>query len=166
MADQYFASSEAIQLVAGTPGNIGDSVTLVVASTAAARRMNLNELCVTFNGITSTAVPVQVRLVRTTVAPAGGGAIAQAATPLDPAAPSSACTAYCPTLTAGGTYATTRPTIGVTLRTWYVSPTSGLVVQFPLGQEPDGPATTAAGLGIQCIAPAIVLANSYFVWSE
>ena len=166
MADQYIAAAEAIQLVAGTPTNIGDSVSLVVASTAAARRMNLNELSVSFNGTTSSAVPVVVRLVRTTVAPAGGGTITQSPTPLDSASPSSSYTAYMPTTGAGGTYATTRPTIGVTLRTWYIPPTSGIVIQFPLGQEPDGPATTAAGLGIQCIAPATVSVNSYMVWTE
>lgn len=161
MADQYFASSEAINLGAATA-----LVTLDVASTAGARRMNLNELGVSFNGTSSTAVPVIVRLVRTTVAPVGGGTITQAATPLDPAAPASSFTAYCPTSASPGIYATTAPTVGVTLRTWYVSPTSGLVVQFPLGQEPDGPATTAAGLGIQCVAPATVAVNTYFVWSE
>ncbi len=166
MADQYFASAEAIQLVAGTPGTVGNSCSLVVASTAAARRMNLNELGVSFNGTSSTAVPVTVRLVRTTVAPAGGGTITQAATPLDSSAPASSFTAYMPTTGVGGTYATTAPTVGVTLRTWYVSPTSGIIIQFPLGQEPDGPATTAAGLAIQCIAPAIAQVSSYFVWSE
>lgn len=161
MADQYFAASEAISLGAATA-----LVTLDVASTAAARRMNLNELGVTFNGATSTAVPVIVRLVRTTVAPVGGGTITQAATPLDSSAPASSFTAYMPTTASPGVYATTAPTVGVTLRTWYVSPTSGLVVQFPLGQEPDAPATTAAGLGIQCVAPAIVAVSSYFVYSE
>lgn len=164
MADQYFAASEAISLVAGTPSNIGDSVILDVASTAAARRMSLNELSVSFNGTSASAVPVIVRLIRTTVAPAATSpALSQASTPLDPAAPSSTYTAYAPSAASAWT---TRPTIGVTLRAWYVSPTSGLVLQFPLGQEPDGPATTAAGLGIQCIAPAVVAVSSYMVWTE
>lgn len=164
MADLYFAASEAINLVAGTPATIGDSVVLDVASAAAARRMNLNELGVTFNGTVATAVPVIVRLIRTTVAPSGG-TITQAATPLDSSSPASAFTAYMPSTASPGVW-TTRPTIGVTLRTWYVPPTSGIVVQFPLGQEPDGPATTASGLGIQCIAPAAVACSSYFVWTE
>ena len=161
MADQYFASAEAINLGAATA-----LVTLDVASTAAARRMNLNELGVSFNGTSSSATPVIVRLVRTTVAPVGGGTITQAATPLDSSAPSSSFTAYCPTSASPGVYGTTAPTVGVTLRTWYVPPTSGIVVQFPLGQEPDGPATTAAGLGIQCVAPAVVAVSTYFVWTE
>ena len=161
MADQYFASSEAINLGAATA-----LVTLDVASTAAARRMNLNEIGVSFNGTTSTAVPVIVRLVRCTVAPVGGGTITQSATPIDSSAPTSSYTAYMPTTASPGVYATTAPTVGVTLRTWYVPPTSGLIVQFPLGQEPDGPATTAAGLGIQCVAPAIVAVSTYFVWTE
>ena len=161
MADQYFAASEAINLGAATA-----LVTLDVASTAAARRGNLNEMGVSFNGTSSTAVPVIVRLVRLTVAPVGGGTITQAATPMDSSAPGSSMTAYMPTTASPGVYATTAPTVGVTLRTWYVPPTSGLILQFPLGQEPDWPATTAAGLGIQCVAPAVVAVSSYFVWSE
>lgn len=161
MADQYFAASEAINLGAATA-----LVTLDVASTSAARRMNLNELGVSFNGTTSTAVPVIVRLVRTTVAPVGGGTITQAATPMDPASPASSMTAYMPTTASPGVYATTAPTVGVTLRTWYVSPTSGLVLQFPLGQEADAPATSGAGLGIQCVAPATVAVSSYMCWTE
>jgi hypothetical protein len=160
VADQYFASSEAINLTTTT------LVVLDVASTAAVRRMNLNELGVSFNGTSSTAVPIVVRLVRTTVAPVGGGTITQAPTPMDSAAPASSFTAYQPTTATPGIYATTAPTVGVTLRTWYVSPTSGLVIQFPLGQEPDGPATTAAGLGIQVVPPAAVAVTSYMIWSE
>lgn len=166
MADLYIAASEALSLPASPPANLGNAVVLDVASTGGARRMLLNELGVSFNGTSSSAVPVQVRLVRTTVAPAGGGTITQAATPLDSSAPSSTFTAYTPTITTPFTYATTPPTVGVVLRTWYVPPTSGLVIQFPLGQEPAGPATTAAGLGIQCLAAAVVLVDSYMVWSE
>lgn len=168
MADQYFASCEAVILVAGTPGTIGDSVILDVTSTASARRISLNEMGVSFNGTSSTAVPVIVRLIRTTNAttPASSSsALLQSPTPLDSSAPSSTCTAYAPSTASPGVY-TTRPTIGATLRTWFVPPTSGLVIQFPLGQEPDGPATAVAGLAIQCIAPAGVTTNAYMVWTE
>lgn len=160
MADQYFAASEGIQV------STSALVVLDVASTAASRRMNLNELGVSFNGTSASAVPVTVRLVRTTVAPVAGGTITQAPTPLDAASPSSTYTAYQPTSASPGVYTTTAPTAGVILRTWYVSPTSGLVIQFPLSQEPDGPATTAAGLGIQVVAPVLVQVTSYMVWTE
>lgn len=163
--DQYFASAEAINVAAGTPGTIGNSIILGLVSTAAARRMNLNELGVSFNGTSSSATPIIVRLVRITGSVSGGGTATQSPTPLDPAAPSSTFTSYQPTTGTPGVY-TTAPTVGVTLRTWYVSPTSGLVLQYPLGQEPDGPATANAGLGIQVIAPATVQANSYQVWTE
>lgn len=161
MADLYVAASEAINLAAATA-----LVVLDVTSTGTTRRFTCNELGVSFNGTSSTAVPVIVRLVRTTVAPVGGGTITQAATPLDSSAPGSLCTAYMPTTASPGVYATTAPTVGVTLRTWYVPPTSGIVVQFPLGQEPCFPATAAAGLAIQCNAPAIVAVSSYLVWTE
>lgn len=165
MADQYFAVSEAITLATT------QIFVLDVASTAGARRMNLNEMGVSFNGTSSSATPVLVRLVRTTTAPTANGTVTnlsttvagfQAATPLDPAAPSSTMTAYAP----GASGWTTPPTFGVVLRSWYVPPTSGLVVQFPLGQEPDGPATTGAGLGIHVIPPAAVTVNSYMIWTE
>ena len=162
LGDQYFAASEAINLGAATA-----LVTLDVAITAANRRISINEIGVSFNGTSAAAVPVIVRLVRTTTAPVGGGTITQAATPVDNASPASLCTAYMPTTATPGTYATTPPTVGVILRTWYVSPTSGLIVQFPLGQEPDSPSTPAAsGFGIQCNAPAAVAVSTYLVWTE
>jgi hypothetical protein len=71
-----------------------------------------------------------------------------------------------PTTASPGIYATTAPTVGVTLRTWYVSPTTGLVIQFPLGQEPESGTTAAGGFGIQCVAPAVVAVISYLVWTE
>lgn len=160
MTDQYFAASEAVALTAATA-----LVTLDVAITAANRRMAVNEIGVTFNGVTSSAVPVIVRLVRTTTAPTGSGTAAtlQGATPMDAASPSSLCTAYAP----GSTGWSTAPTVGVTLRTWYVSPTNGLVLQLPLGLEADSPGTpAAAGFGIQCVAPAAVSVNSYLCWVE
>jgi hypothetical protein len=160
--DLFFAASEAINLGAATA-----LVTLDVAITGTTRRFSVNELGVSFNGTSASAVPVTVRLVRTTTAPVGGGTITQAPTPLDAASPASLCTAYMPTTATPGVYATTAPTVGVILRTWYVSPTSGLVIQYPLGQEPDSPSTPAAsGFGIQCVAPAAVQCNSYLVWTE
>lgn len=162
MADQYFAASEAINLGAATA-----LVTLDVASTSAVRRMNLNELSVAFNGTSSTASPVTVRLVRTSVAPSGGGTITQAPTATDGSnSASSTFTAYMPTTASPGVWGGTAPTVGVILRTWFVSPTSGLVIQFPLGQEPTGPATSGAGLGIQCVAPAVVAVTTSFTWTE
>jgi hypothetical protein len=162
MADLYTASSEAINLAAATA-----LVVLDVASTGTTRRSELVELSVTFNGITASAVPVTVRLVRTTVAPVGGGTITQAATPLDPNSPPSLCTAYMPTTASPGVYATTAPTVGAIIRTWYIPPTSGIAgFQFPLGQEPKWVATAGTGLGIQCVAPAIVAVTSNMVWAE
>lgn len=161
LGDQYVAASEGINLGAATA-----LVVLDVAPTASNRRISPNEFGVSFNGTSGSAVPVLVRLVRTTVAPVGGGTITQAATPLDAASPTSLCTAYMPTTATPGVYATTAPTVGVILRTFYVPPTSGLVIQFPLGAEPDSPPTAAAGFGIQCVAPAAVAVTSYLIWTE
>lgn len=157
MADQYVAAAQGITLT--TTG----VVVLNVTSTGGARRINVNEIGVSFNGTSSSAVPVVVNLIRTTTAGTTGGTISQAATPLDAAAPSSTCTAtMCTTVGAWGTV----PTAGAILRTWFVSPTSGLVLQLPLGQEPDGPATASFGFGIYCVAPAAVGVMAYLVWTE
>ena len=158
--DQYVAAAEGINLGAATA-----LVVLGIVSTGGARRMNLNELGISFNGSSSSATPVTVRLVRVTGSVTGGGTATQSPTPLDAAAPSATYSSYQPTTATPGVY-TGAPTVGAILRTWYVSPTSGLVVQFPLGQEPDGPATTNAGLGIQCNAPAAVSANAYMSYTE
>lgn len=163
MADQYVAAMTA------TSAGTATVVLLDVASTAGVRRMNLNELGIAFNGTSSSAVPIGVQLVRCTAATASptSPAIIQAPTPLDSAAPSSGYSAYAPTAAASLWTAVTAPTAGAILRTWYVPPTSGLVVQFPLGQEPDGPATTNSGLGIQVTAPgAAVGVTAYMVWTE
>lgn len=161
MADQYFACVEGINLAVNT-----GLITFCVELTASNRRMALNEMSVSFNGTTSNALPVVVRLVRVTVTPVGGGTVTQAATPLDPAAPSSLCTAYCPTFASPGIYGTTAPTMGVILRSWYIPATSGFVIQFPLGQEPDSAPTAASGLGIWCLAQNVIAVNNSFTWSE
>lgn len=163
MPDQYVAAMTA------TSAGTATVVLLDVASTGGVRRMNLNELGITFNGTSSSAVPIGVSLVRCTVATASPAApaIVQAPTPLDSSAPASSFSAYAPTAAASLWTGVTAPTAGAILRTWYVPPTSGLVVQFPLGQEPDGPAATAAGLGIQVTAPgAVVGVTAYMVWTE
>lgn len=157
MADQYVAAASGITLTTSA------TVVLNVTSSSGSRRMNVNEFGISFNGTTSSATPVTVNLVRTTTAGTTGGTITQAATPMDSSAPSSLCTATMCT-TAGGWG--TGPTVGAILRTFLVSPTSGLVLQFPLGQEPDGPATSSFGFGIQVTAPAAVGVAAYLVWSE
>lgn len=159
--DQYVAVAEAINLGAATA-----LVVLDVTPTGTTRRMNLNELAVTFNGTSAAAVPVIVRLVRTTVTPVGGGTITQAPTPTDTNAPPSLCTAYMPTTATPGVYATTAPIVGVILRSWYISPTSGVTYQIPLGLEVVTPAVAGSGVGIQCVAPAAVACTTYLCWIE
>jgi hypothetical protein len=160
MADQYVAAVEGINLAAST-----GLVTLCVELTASNRRIALNEMSVSFNGTSASVLPVVVRLIRVSGTPTGGGTLTQTPTPMDPASPASLCTAYCPTFASPGAW-TTAPTQGVILRTWYISPTSGFTIQFPLGQEAVSPPTAANGLGIWCLAQATVACDQYLVWTE
>lgn len=53
------------------------------------------------------------------------------------------------------------PTALEVLKTWFVSPTSGLVYQAPLGRESEGPPSTTFALGIRVFAAKEVEARTY-----
>lgn len=120
-------------------------------TSAATRGATLTALDVSFDGVSASAVPVKVELCASTQATAG---TSTAFTPLllrgDPAEAAQS---------AAGVNYTAEPTVLTVLRTWYVSPTSGMGVQFPLGREVVG--TAAAGsarkaLVLRLTAPAAV----------
>jgi hypothetical protein len=120
----------------------------------------LTELGVSFDGVTATAVPVLIELCSSTQGAAG---TKTSFTPLlirggEASVPTAA------RFTAGINY-TVEPTTLVVLKHWYVSPTSGLVLQFPLGREIAGvgiAATARLGLALRLTAPAIVNYKAYF----
>lgn len=115
------------------------------------------ELGVSFDGVTSTAEPVTVELCSSTQATAGTSTshtIAQSGGP---------------TRTAQGTAQrnyTAEPTALTALKRWLVRPDGGLlIVQFPLGREPEQ-VTTADGLCLRCTAPATVNVQAYMEVEE
>lgn len=124
----------------------------VAAITAGATRVpTLTELAISFDGTSATAVPVLIELVAGTGATAG---TSTAFTPLlvrgDPSETALA--------TAGVNY-TAEPTVLTPIKQWFVSPTSGLILQFPLGREVTGTAAASSArkvLGLRITAPAIV----------
>ena len=150
MATYTVESTADIALTAAT------AKTILMYICAANTPAKVVELSVTFDGVTAAAEPVTVELVSSTQATAG------TSTSHTMVQVSGA------TRTAQGTAArnyTAEPTVLTCLKRWLVHPTAGLVVQFPLGREPQQN-TTADGLGIRCTAPAGVNAQGYLEVAE
>lgn len=115
------------------------------------------ELGVSFDGVTASAEPVVVELCSSTQATAG---TSTSHTPAQTGGP---------TRTVQGTAArnyTAEPTVLTVLKRWLVPAFMGsLVLQFPLGREPEQ-VTTADGLCIRCTAPASVNVQGYMEVEE
>lgn len=114
-----------------------------------------------FDGVTASAVPVTVELCSSTQGAAG---TSTAFTPLQ-------CRGWPPAAavsTAGVNY-TAEPTTLVVVKHWYVSPTSGMLVQMPLGREVAGLITAATGgkgWALRLTAPAAVNYKCYYEIEE
>jgi hypothetical protein len=113
------------------------------------------ELSVSFDGTSASNEPVTIELMSSTEATAGtasGHTIAQVGGV--PATPSA---------TAKRNY-TVEPTVLTTLARWLVHPQAGIVLQWPLGREPEQ-ATASDALVVRVTAPANVNAQGY-LWFE
>lgn len=129
-------------------------MSVITASNALTR---ICELSVSFDGVTATAEPVTVELCYSTQAGAGTSTahtIAQLRGP---------------TRTVQGTAArnyTAEPTTLTVLKRWLVPAFNGLlVIQFPLGREPEQ-VVTADAFCVRCTAPATVNAQGYLEFEE
>lgn len=114
------------------------------------------EFGVTFDGTSASAEPVTVELCSSTQAGAG--------------TTTSHTIVQCrgPTRTVQATAArnyTAEPTTLTVLKRWLVHPQAGIVLQFPLGREPEQ-VTTADALCLRCTAPATVNAQAYIEFEE
>lgn len=139
-----------IALVAATAKSV---VNVINGANALAR---IAEMGVSFDGVTAGNEPITVELCHSTQATAGTSTshtIAQ----LRGA-----------TRTVEGTGArnyTAEPTVLTVLKRWLVHPQTGLVIQYPLGREPEQ-ITTADGTIIRCIAPDAVNCQAYLEFEE
>lgn len=115
----------------------------------------LTEIGISFDGVSSSAEPVTVELCRSTQATAG---TSTAATVLQTRGPTR--TAQC----TGARAYTAEPTVLTVHRRWLVHPQAGMVIQFPLGREPDQ--SGAAGLALRVTSPAAVNCQAYIEWEE
>lgn len=112
------------------------------------------ELGVSFNGVTTSNVPVVVDLLRQTTA----GTSSALTLVADQEQNTKTVVA-----TALKTF-TAEPTAGNILRTWYVTPANGLlIVQFPLGREVDAQTNRIA---LRCTAPDAVSVTAYISFEE
>lgn len=122
---------------------------------AAAVKPRIREWSITFDGISATAEPVRVRLLRQTT---DGTATGASEVKWDPDSPAANCTAF-HTFTA-------EPTAGDVLWEGHVHPQAGIHIQYPLGCEPVLDDATTSRIGIDVLAPAAVNCCASMVWSE
>lgn len=130
--------------------------TIMSGITAANSLLRLTEFGVSFDGVSATAEPVTVELCSSTQATAGTS--------------TSHTIAQCrgPTRTVQATGArnyTAEPTVLTVLKRWLAHPQTGLVIQFPLGREPEQ-VTGGRALCLRCTAPANVNVQGYMEFEE
>lgn len=116
----------------------------------------LTELYVGFDGVSATAEPVTVELCYSTEAGAGT------------ATSHTMAQTGGPTRTAQGTAKrnfTAEPTALTVWKRWLVHPQAGMVLQFPLGREPELIVSSDA-IVIRCTAPANVNCQGYMEIEE
>lgn len=130
--------------------------TILSVINAANSPIRLCEFAVSFDGVSGTAEPVTVELCSSTQA-TGGASTAQ--TPVQIRGATRAVQA------SGARNYTTEPTVLTVLKRWLVHPQTGIMVQFPLGREPEQ-VTTADALCLRCTAPATVNAQAYLEFEE
>lgn len=111
--------------------------------------LQLKEFEVSFDGVTSSAVPVLIEICYATFATNSPGTASTSVTPAQE---------YGRVLTAGFTAGktwTTEPTALTVHKEFLLTPNAGtLLFQWPLGREPD--TALAEGFVIRCTAPATV----------
>lgn len=130
--------------------------TLLHLRTAATRRIKIRRVEISFDGVTASAVPVLVDLLRQSVDGTTGGS--PAIVKRDPAEPAALATAH-------EDFTVEPATPGDIIRSWYVTPYGGLFAyDFPEDERPVIAISAAAGL--RANAPAIVNATATLVFEE
>lgn len=133
--------------------------TILEVNPPANRQAVITEMSVSFSGVSATDVPVLVQLVEVTATSAAGTGITPAS--MRDGQVSAGATAKKLPASEG--------TVTV-LKTYMVPPSSGLVIQYPLGREPaiQGAASTAKGFAIRCNrgTGAAINADANIEWEE
>lgn len=152
MAARYTIDTQGdIALSATTPKTILN----VINGTNALVR--LIEMGVGFDGTSATAEPITVELCKSTQATAG---TSTSTTPNQTGGPTRTVQA------SGARNYTVEPTVLTVIKRWLVHPQGlPLVIQFPLGREPEQTAS-GQGLCLRCTAPATVNVQAYMEFEE
>ena len=130
--------------------------TILNVINAANSLIRLCEFGVSFDGVSATAEPVTVELCSSTQATAG---TSTSQPPVQIRGPTRTVQAT------GARSYTAEPTALTTLKRWLVHPQTGIVMQFPLGREPEQ-TTTADGLCLRVTAPATLNCQGYIEFEE
>lgn len=156
MASRYSAltSSSATTLAPVTTINgTRTLLQLVASSTGFATIM---EWGVSFDNTNASLAPIAVYLQRQTSA---GTSSAGTVQKLAPGAPTAQTTVL-------RNFSSTDPTAGDLLGAWNVNPTSGIVIQYPLGREPVMDVSTRLALVTVGVTANISNATAYITWEE
>ena len=148
----YSFTTEGIEALAS--GSAETILSMVNATGSIAR---LVEMGVSFDGITASDVPVVVELCLSSEATAGAFS----------AATVRQLRGATRTAEAIGRHSyTAEPTVLTVVKEWSIRPDGGvLIIQFPLGREPEQIAS-AAGLCIRCTSSSTVGVNGYMEFDE
>lgn len=122
----------------------------------AAVGVHIVEFGIGFDGVTASAVPVNVELCQSTQATAGTPAASPTPTQIRGKATAVG-------VTAGVSY-TAEPTVLTPVKHWLVSPNGGMfVIQAPLGREAESDLSGGAvkSMALRATAPAVVNCRSY-----
>lgn len=130
--------------------------TVLSVINAANSLIRLCELSVTFDGISATAEPATIELCSSTQAGAG---TSTSQTPVQIRGATRTVQAT------GARNYTAEPTTLTVLKRWLVHPQAGLIIQFPLGREPEQ-VTTADALCLRVTAPATLNCQGYLEFEE
>lgn len=143
----------AYSVVTATPfAAAAGAKTVLMAIAPSANGLRLVEFALSMDGVTASAVPALVELVTSTQAGAGTSGVTPTITQIR----GRTASATAPT---GGSNYTAEPTTLVRHKAFYVPQFMGLIiVQFPLGREPECDASggTIKGLGIRITTTATV----------
>lgn len=130
--------------------------TILSVINAANSLIRICEFGVSFDGVSGTAEPVTIELCSSTQAGAG---TSTSQTPVQLRGPTRTVQAT------GARNYTAEPTTLTCLKRWLVHPQTGLVMQFPLGREPEQ-VTTADALCLRVTAPATLNCQAYIEFEE